>query len=201
MEENYISFRKAKVGGFNKKDVISYIEKMRNDFFDYKKAVETTIDQLNSKIRELETACEMQKETVKEIVVEVPVEVEKKADPLNDINEATSQLLLVADELCRSLSDFMTRITSGEQNVVQTASKPEIFEDVSAYIEETAKEIFEEAPDAKLHKSEDKVAEILNSSVNFSFFADSAEKNMTNTEKNKNEKTILDSLGACSFLG
>ena len=160
MEGNYISFRKAKVGGFNKKDVISYIEKMRNDFFDYKVAVESTIDKLNAKVRELEMACENKKEQIKEVIVEVPVAVESSADPLNDINEATSQLKIVADELCKNLSDFMLKMTTKEH----TAEKPEIFENVSAYIEETAKEIFEEASEIKGVKAEsqDKVSKILN---------------------------------------
>lgn len=207
MEENYISFRKAKVGGFNKKDVIAYIEKMRNDFFDYKKAVEATIDQLNAKVRELETACQVQSETVKEVIVEVPVAVESNADPLSDINEATSQLRLVADELCRSLSDFMSKISVSEQDVSQTSEKPEIFENVSAYIEETAKEIFEEECEESSDNTDeepvvDKVAEILSSSLNFSFVKNEKTSSVnTKTEEVKNGKSILDCLSSCSFLG
>lgn len=199
MEGNYISFRKAKVGGFNKKDVISYIEKMRNDFFDYKVAVESTIDKLNAKVRELEMACENKKEQIKEVIVEVPVAVESSADPLNDINEATSQLKIVADELCKNLSDFMLKMTTKEH----TAEKPEIFENVSAYIEETAKEIFEEASEIKDVKAEsqDKVSKILNSSLNFSFSRDDAVVTKIKAEDIKKEKDILDCLGSYSFLG
>lgn len=199
MEGNYISFRKAKVGGFNKKDVISYIEKMRNDFFDYKVAVESTIDKLNAKVRELEMACENKKEQIKEVIVEVPVAVESSADPLNDINEATSQLKIVADELCKNLSDFMLKMTTKEH----TAEKPEIFENVSAYIEETAKEIFEEASEIKDVKAEsqDKVSKILNSSLNFSFSRDDDVVTKITAEDIKKEKDILDCLGSYSFLG
>jgi len=205
MEENYISFRKAKVGGFNKKDVISYIEKMRNDFFDYKKAVETTIEQLNAKVRELEAACEGQKEQIREVVVEVPVPAVNNNDPLTDINEATSQLRLVADELCRNLSDFMSKITSGELSAVPVAVKPEIFDDVSAYIEETAKVIFEETSEPVseeeteelVDETVDKVAEILGSSCGFLFTKD---KEDTEAKEPEKEKSILDCLNSCSFF-
>ena len=205
MEENYISFRKAKVGGFNKKDVISYIEKMRNDFFDYKKAVETTIDQLNAKVRELEAVCEGQKEQIKEVIVEVPVAVENNTDPLSNINEATSQLRLVADELCRNLTDFMSKISAGEQ-ASRVCEKPEIFENVSAYIEETAKEIFEENTEAESDKTEeapvvDRVADILNSSMNFSFIKENTVCADEKKDDTKNKKSILDCLNSYSFLG
>ena len=213
MEGNYISFRKTKVGGFNKKDVISYIEKMRNDFFDYKVAVESTIDKLNAKVRELEmacedqmeqvreleAACEDQKEQIREVIVEVPVVTENSADPLNDINEATSQLRIVADELCRNLSDFMLKMSTKENN----SAKPEIFENVSAYIEETAKEIFEEASECAEAKAsaQDKVSEILNSSLNFSFSKENSAPAEVKVEEPKKEKNILDCLSGRSFLG
>lgn len=199
MEGNYISFRKTKVGGFNKKDVISYIEKMRNDFFDYKVAVESTIDKLNAKVRELEMACEDQKEQIREVIVEVPVVTENSADPLNDINEATSQLKIVADELCRNLSDFMLKMSTKENN----SAKPEIFENVSAYIEETAKEIFEEASECAEAKAsaQDKVSEILNSSLNFSFSKENSAPAEVKVEEPKKEKNILDCLSGRSFLG
>ena len=212
MEGNYISFRKTKVGGFNKKDVISYIEKMRNDFFDYKVAVESTIDKLNAKVRELEmacedqmeqvreleAACEDQKEQIREVIVEVPVAAENSADPLNDINEATSQLKIVADELCRNLSDFMLKMSAKEHS----SAKPEIFENVSAYIEETAKEIFEESSESGVKSpAQDKVSEILNSSLNFSFSKENSASAEVKVEEPKKEKNILDCLSGRSFLG
>ena len=42
--------------GFNRSDVINYIEKTRNDFYDYKIQTQRTIDDLNDKIKELEEA-------------------------------------------------------------------------------------------------------------------------------------------------
>ena len=203
MEGNYISFRKAKVGGFNKRDVISYIEKMRNDFFDYKVAVESTIDKLNTKVRELELACEDQKEQIREVIVEVPVMAENSTDPLSGINEATSQLKIVADELCRNLSDFMFKISTKERSAEHGPAKPEIFEDVSAYIEETAKEIFEESPVSvkKQPESDDKVSEILKSSMNFCFSKEDTVTSKTKAEESEKERDILDCLSSCSFLG
>ncbi|MBR5826292.1 MAG: hypothetical protein IKY78_04310 [Clostridia bacterium] len=203
MEGNYISFRKAKVGGFNKRDVISYIEKMRNDFFDYKVAVESTIDKLNTKVRELELACEDQKEQIREVIVEVPVMAENSTDPLSGINEATSQLKIVADELCRNLSDFMFKISTKGRSAEHSPAKPEIFEDVSAYIEETAKEIFEESPASvkKQPESDDKVSEILKSSMNFCFSKEDTVTSKTKAEESEKERDILDCLSSCSFLG
>lgn len=40
MEEFNRLFRKAAFGGFNKEDVINYIEKTKNDFFEYKQQSE-----------------------------------------------------------------------------------------------------------------------------------------------------------------
>ena len=138
--------------------------------------------------------------SIKEIIVEVPVEVERESDPVNDINEATYQLRLVADELCRSLSDFMSKMTVGEQCQVSADKKTEIFDDVSAYIEETAKEIFVDTDEGK-EKPKDKVKNILDSSVNFSFFTENSVCSETNEDKAEGRKNILDCLNSYSFLG
>ena len=199
MEGNYISFRKAKVGGFNKKDVIAYIEKMRNDFFDYKKAVEATIDQLNAKVRELETACEGNNQPAA-VACEATVEAVKSVDPVTDINEATTQLRMVADELCKNLTDFMSKMNCAENHESEDKNqKPEIFEDVEAYIEETAKEIFEVAQESEEPKA-DKVAEILSSSANFSFSKDEEKEEKATDAVEDEKKSILDTLSSSSFF-
>lgn len=187
MENNFNKFRRAAFGGFNREDVISYIEKMKNEFFDYKKEVELTVEQLNSKIRELEEAYE---------AVSTPVMSENSAaieeaeeiNPVSDINEATRKLRFVADELCRNLSDFMVRVT--ENNVI--AESEELKEEETVVVfEETEAETAQE----------DKVASILKATSSFSCSV-SFEENQTaeKQEAKKEKKNILDVLGGASFL-
>ncbi|MBR3815961.1 MAG: hypothetical protein IKJ27_04475 [Clostridia bacterium] len=192
------NFRKAKIGGFNKKDVISYIEKMRNDFFDYKTAVESTIDTLNAKINELEAL--MNEQTVaEEASVNVQPEPSAPVDPLANINEATSQLKMVADELCRNLSDFMLKIKAAENKKEQTVT--DVFENPEVYIEETAKEIFEEEDVTAevIDQTDDHVSAILRSSLNFSFDSDSiCREEMACTANEK--QSVLEALNKSSFF-
>ncbi len=201
MDGNYINFRKARVGGFNKKDVISYIEKMRNDFYDYKKAVEATVDQLNAKIRELESACEEQKQEIQTPVEEAPVAPQKSNDPLADINEATNQLRMVADELCKNLSDFMSKINYEAQNCEQETAEVEETESVEAYIEEIAENILEETFEKDIQTESDRVSSILNASLNFSFCKDESTESEPICEvRTEAKKSILDSLSSSSFF-
>ncbi len=192
------NFRKAKIGGFNKKDVISYIEKMRNDFFDYKTAVESTIDTLNAKINELEAL--MNEQTVaEEASVNVQPEPSAPVDPLANINEATSQLKMVAEELCRNLSDFMLKIKAAENEKEQTVT--DVFENPEVYIEETAKEIFEEEDVTveAIDQTDDHVSAILRSSLNFSFDSDSVcREEMVCTANEK--QSVLEALNKSSFF-
>lgn len=107
MDKDFSSFRKAAFGGFNRKDVINYIEKMRNESFEYKKQVEQTVKSLNEKIRELENAGLLMKQNA---AVEAEVK-ESAAVDCADISLATKHLKLVADELCKSLGDFMDKLS------------------------------------------------------------------------------------------
>lgn len=195
-----INFRKAKIGGFNKKDVISYIEKMRNDFFDYKTAVESTIDTLNAKINELEALMNEQND-VAEKSAKIQPEPAAPVDPLTNINEATSQLKMVADELCRNLSDFMSKIRTAEGSPEQTQA--DVFENTEVYIEETAKEIFYNddcEAEATENAEEDRVGLILKSSLNFSFDV-SESGTVVKTDVTEHEKqNVLENFSKSSFF-
>lgn len=108
MEKEFGSFRKASFGGFNRKDVINYIEKMTNEFYEYRKQVEETITSLNGKIRELESAASI---TEKSGVAEVyGVNYQASREYFGDIGQATKHLKVVSDELCKSLGDFMEKL-------------------------------------------------------------------------------------------
>lgn len=118
MDKDFSSFRKAPFGGFNRKDVINYIEKMRNESFEYKKQVEETVKSLNEKIRELENAGLIMQQNEAETRSS-----QESAFDCADIGQATKHLKVVADELCKSLGDFMEKLT--EKGLFDTASQQE----------------------------------------------------------------------------
>ncbi len=117
MDKDFSSFRKSTFGGFNRKDVINYIEKMRNESYEYKKQVEETVKSLNEKIRELENAGLLIQQAAAQ---EAPSQ-ESAALDCADIGQATKHLKVVADELCRSLGDFMDKLS--EKGLFDTADK------------------------------------------------------------------------------
>ena len=121
MDNSNRLFRKAVFGGFNKDDVIDYIESMKNEFFEYRKQVEKTIEDLNKKISELEQAGSIVSgQDNFSFADEVPDRPEAPEDVLQsnvsfsveEINTATEHLKETADSLCKSLTDFMDRISS-----------------------------------------------------------------------------------------
>lgn len=120
MAKEFGSFRKATFG-FNRKDVIAYIEKMRNESYEYKKQVEDTVNSLNEKIRELENAARLMDEAVP--AEKADTEKGITAEGCKDIGQATKHLKTVADELCRSLGDFMDKLS--EKGLFDAAAQPE----------------------------------------------------------------------------
>ncbi len=112
MEKEFGTFRKSAFGGFNRKDVIDYIEKMHNETFEYKKQVEQTVSSLNEKIFELEKAAMLIEMNASACENEIPVgSVELSGESVGDIRDATKHLKSVADELCKSLSGFIEKLT------------------------------------------------------------------------------------------
>lgn len=184
MEGNYYNFRKAKVGGFNKKDVINYIEKMRNEFYDYKKAVESTVDSLNAKISELEALVDTDKCMKTAEPENAALAADDIQDPISDINDAAIKLRMVADELCRNLTNFMASAT-----VEAVVALDEISDEVDCDVE---------AAQEQNEVKKDKVSEILGLSVNFIYEKDDCEiKEQKAAEDNK---LILDKLSSSAFF-
>ncbi len=199
MENNYIKFRKAAFGGFNREDVINYIEKMRNEFFDYKKEVESTITQLNEKVRELEAVSALHGEQdIKADTYEAEAEKDITADPVNDINEATNHLRMVADELCKSLCDFMDRVSENTVSVVieKSDSEQEFDEDAAVVVSESSDEEKEIEEEIK----EDKVASILKATDSFCCYADVLTQEQAEEVVQSEKRNILDVLSGASFL-
>lgn len=121
MDHSNRLFRKAVFGGFNKDDVIDYIESMKNEFFEYKKQVEETINELHQKINELEQIASRAAVAASSSVS--GQEPQKGEDTKTDkpdnvgfsvtaINEATDHLKATADRLCENLTEFMDRIST-----------------------------------------------------------------------------------------
>lgn len=122
MDNSNRLFRKAVFGGFNRDDVIDYIEGMKNEFFEYRKQVEETISGLNKKISELEgTEAEHTSDSeaspfemaARRGLFTDEDEVKNNVNfSLDEINAATDHLKQTADRLCESLTDFMERIST-----------------------------------------------------------------------------------------
>ena len=143
-------FRNSVFGGFNKDDVIDYIENMKNEFFEYRSQVEQTVKELNKKIAALESEAKAAKQKAAEAdkraadaveSSEAAVaaaqkaaeeklalqkaaleEKERSADPVGEISLATDRLRRVADEICDNLSSFIDRIS--ESSIAVTIAQP-----------------------------------------------------------------------------
>ena len=143
-------FRNSVFGGFNKDDVIDYIENMKNEFFEYRSQVEQTVKELNKKIAALESEAKAAKQKAAEAdkraadavesseaavaaaqkaaeeklaLQKAALEVkERAADPVGEISLATDRLRRVADEICDNLSSFIDRIS--ESSIAVTIAQP-----------------------------------------------------------------------------
>ncbi len=176
MNKEIGSFRKAPFGGFNRRDVINYIEKMRNESFEYKKQVDETVRQLNEKIRELENAASMLESPA--VSESDTVCQEPSAESFGDIGVATEHLRTVADELCRSLGDFMDKLS--ERGLFEKA------EDEYAEAEESLEE-----------KEVSFVDGILSS---ISYFGEASTEAENEPEKKAQQVSISDLLSGCGFI-
>ena len=95
-------FKKAAFGGFNKEDVIAYIEKMKKEFAEYKQQVEETMDALNAQISD----------SAAPSFAEEPVPAADPAESfeLGDISAATDRLKEVGETLCENLNALIDRL-------------------------------------------------------------------------------------------
>lgn len=184
MEKEFSTFRKSTFGGFNRKDVISYIEKMRNESYEYKMQVEETVKSLNEKIVELENAARLME--VDLTVCDEEVNVPASSENMDDISDATKHLKAVADELCRSLGEFMDKLSS--KGLFDKS------EEIICQEESLASELEQEA--------EKSIVDSVLSSLSFLCEGKGEEKTYAQQQTVKNEKdTVSDILGGLSFLG
>lgn len=108
-------FRKAVFGGFNREDVIEYITKLKNEFYDYKSESEKIINDLNEKIASLsdmlENAAFVSKDT-DEVKDEPVSESEIVSNSIHEITRAAADLKSVAEVICGNFDSFFERIDS-----------------------------------------------------------------------------------------
>ncbi len=139
MEKELGTFRKTAFGGFNRRDVIDYIEKMKNETFEYKMQVEETVRSLNDKINELENvARQLQKGDFNRDFSMNAGSLDSFS--LGDIKTSTKHLKAVADELCRSLGSFIERLTQNGLCDAESAPSDSFFS-VTEETEDTVGEI------------------------------------------------------------
>ena len=176
MNKEIGSFRKAPFGGFNRKDVINYIEKMRNESYEYKKQVDETVRQLNEKIRELENAASMlESPAVSESETACD---EPASESFGDIGVATEHLRTVADELCRSLGDFMDKLS--EKGLFEKAE--------------------DEYTEAEEISEEEEVSFVDGILASISYFGDGASETKNEPEEKAQQVNISDLLSGCGFI-
>ena len=213
-----MKLRKTTFGGFNKQDVITYIEKVKNEAYEEKSRLQKQVKELTDKISELEMQVSSfgeEKDKLVKKIGELSVSGDGKNETVEEINEATNHLKNVADELCQSLRDFMERISENCCSVIiedGAGEKEEEFDgakfmaelEAEIYaklgVEESDKEeaeaVAEEIAQPEAVKAEDdKVSSILSSVSSFV----SVEEIRSET-KIEADTTVSDILGSLSFL-
>ncbi len=89
MDNEFGTLRKKAFGGFNPKDVVSIIEKSRNELFEYKNEAQKNIEELKSKIEKIEKEKEAL-EKVNEDLGKANSELQKENAELKKTNEELS---------------------------------------------------------------------------------------------------------------
>ena len=115
MEKEQRLFKKQMFGGFNKEDVISYIEKMKLEFSDYKQQVEETMETLNAQIESLQGSPRE----------ELPVSPKEDGDAVESLSEATERLKEVGESLCENLNALIDRMQTAPRADVSSAKPAE----------------------------------------------------------------------------
>ena len=115
--DNVTKLFKTSAFGFNRSDVINYIEKTRNDFYDYKVQTERTISDLNEKIKELEEALAAKDNTASDDKISDSIDF---SSSVSQINDAAYHLRETADKICDDIGDFLDKILSSDKEFVSS---------------------------------------------------------------------------------
>ena len=136
-------FRKAVFGGFNREDVIEYITKLKNEFYDYKSGSEKIINDLNEKIASLNDLLENTSFVAKdddEVKDEPVSESEIVSNSIHEITRATADLKSVAEVICGNFDSFFEKIDSKISLQSSNVEEPSVEE---SSVEEASKEMDE----------------------------------------------------------
>lgn len=112
MSTDTILFRKTAFGGFNKDDVLNYIERMKREFYDYRAQVEETVRDLQEKLsemRESESAAQTEGAAL--------------SDSAMDINGAAAHLKEVTDEVCENLTRLLCKLQNQSEDAPEEAAE------------------------------------------------------------------------------
>ena len=101
-------FRKAAFGGFQKDDVLNYIERMKREYYDYKAQVEETVNELREKLAALQDG---------------KADGADAAAPADDLSDSAAHLKQVADEVCESLAQLLEKLHGKEAAEEEAANE------------------------------------------------------------------------------
>lgn len=104
MEKEQRRFRRQAFGGFNKEDVMDYIENMKREFAEYKQQVEDTMEALHEQIPGAGEASEGASS------FEDPAFADGAFPSVGSIAAATERLKEVGDFLCENLNALIDRL-------------------------------------------------------------------------------------------
>lgn len=226
MDNEFGKLRKKAFGGFNPKDVVDFIEKTRNELFEYKTSAQKNMEELKEKVEKLESEKAALEKVNADLAKansellenagcsESTEEKDSAGDSLTviEINAATNELKKVADDLCNSLRDFMDRIAQNSISVVvesnETEAEAEEDFDAEKFMAELEAEIYaklgveadNDEVSVEVFAEEaklDKVSEILTQTEGFTQIAEKKEAEIKAEEPQK--KNILDILNKASF--
>lgn len=228
MENNLSRLRKKAFGGFNRQDVVSYIERVKNESYTEKLRLENKIRELNLKIEELEqesvkTAKEKEElaRMAQELNEQILSKIDESEDPVSEINQATNHLKSVADELCSSLRDFIDRISENSYSVVLEQKDEEKDFDGEKFMAEleaelysklgfdekngvtqAAEESLEEAAEETVEEAAEEICTQAEDKVSaiLSFASGFTSDKAETPEETKASSAVSDILGTLSFL-
>lgn len=112
-------FRKAVIGGFNRQDVIEYIEKTKNEFFEYKKENEKIIGELYEKINSLSSLLEEAKAVKEEIDCEQNTDTEAEENSsltVSEISKVALELKSAAEMICCNFENLFKKMGLSQDN-------------------------------------------------------------------------------------
>lgn len=193
--DNVTKLFKTSAFGFNRSDVINYIEKTRNDFYDYRIQSERTISDLNEKIKELEEALASKNSLLAD---SQPSDNIDFSSSVSQINEAADHLRETADKICDDIGDFLDKILSTDKEIITNEN---LINEISTECSEVKESIdennrltdsFEENSDTSQNEADgfmSQFSQIINNA-----FAEKREAEASECNDKKDSDSILDGL-------